>query len=108
MILYCVRRGTGIMPDYDYIFNLDNNLFELFSSQYIKLLLCDLAFVSRASADGGIDFPGKGNFQKLLSINGEELNLKSKDFSFRVIGQSKRYNPKNKISTKEVRKFLVV
>lgn len=91
---------------YNKLTNLDNFLFEKFSAKYINLLMCDFSFVSRASADGGIDFLGKGNFQKLLNINGEELNLKSKDFSFRVVGQSKRYNPKHKIGTKEIREFL--
>ncbi len=105
-IAYKDVRFKNYTDFYNKLIKLNDFLFEKFSAKYINLLMCDFSFVSRASADGGIDFLGKGNFQKLLNINGEELNLKSKDFSFRVVGQSKRYNPKHKIGTKEIREFL--
>ncbi len=100
------KRFNAYTDFYYKLISLDNLLFEKFSAKYVELLMCDFSIVSRASADGGIDFMGKGNFQKLLNLKGEELKLKSKEFLFRVIGQSKRYSKKNKIGTKEIREFL--
>jgi hypothetical protein len=91
---------------YHKLISLDDALFEKFSVKYINLLFCDFAFVSRRSSDGGIDFLGKGNFQKLLNLEGSEVNLKAKDIVFKVLGQSKRYSPNHKIGTKEIREFL--
>ncbi len=91
---------------YHHLIKMNDYLFEKFSGKYIELLFCDFSFVSRKSSDGGIDFLGKGNFNKVLNIKGLPVNLKSKDIAFKIIGQSKRYKPENAIGPKEIREFL--
>lgn len=89
-----------------YMTRMADNDFEKFSGKYIQLHFSDFAFVTRKSGDGGIDFMGNGVFKKFLNLSGTRVDLKNKQMSFKIIGQSKRYKPENAIGPKEIREFL--
>lgn len=91
---------------YDHLISMDDIAFEKMSAKYIQMHFCDFAFVTRRSGDGGIDFVGNGTFKKLLNISNQPVDLKTNNLSFRMIGQSKRYNPRIAIGPKEIREFL--
>lgn len=101
------RREFEVFPDIlRYMIKMDDNDFEKFSGKYIQLHFCDFGFVTRKSSDGGIDFIGNGTFKRLVNISDKPIELKNKNLSFRMVGQSKRYKPENPIGPKEIREFL--
>jgi hypothetical protein len=102
-----LRKEFEVFPDIlRFMISMDDNDFEKFSGKYIQLHFCDFAFVSRKSSDGGIDFIGNGTFKKLVNFADKPVDLKNKNLSFRMVGQSKRYKPENPIGPKEIREFL--
>jgi hypothetical protein len=102
-----INKEFEVFPDIlRYMKKMDDNVFEKFSGKYIQLHFCDFGFVTRKSSDGGIDFIGSGTFKRLVNISGKPVDLKNKNLSFRMIGQSKRYKPENPIGPKEIREFL--
>ena len=97
----------SVFPDfYRYMKSMSDGDFEKFSANYIKMHFSDFSFVTRRSGDGGIDFIGSGTFKKLQNFAGTFVDLKNKNIGFRIVGQSKRYDPKNPIGPKEIREFL--
>jgi hypothetical protein len=102
-----IKPEFSVFPDfYRYMSSMKDDTFEKFSAKFINLHFSDFAFATRQSGDGGIDFIGTGNFKKLQNFNGKSIDLKNKNIKFRIVGQSKRYNPKNPIGPKEIREFL--
>lgn len=90
-----------------YLISCDDNDFELISAVLVNHLLTEYSVVTRKSADGGIDFVGKGDFSKTIDPAIDTVLSKKNNVIFRVIGQSKRYNPKSvKIKTKDIREFF--
>jgi hypothetical protein len=89
-----------------YMVSMNDNDFEKFSSKYIQLHFCDFGFATRKSSDGGIDFIGSGTFKKLVNILNVPVDLKNKNITFKMVGQSKRYKIENPIGPKEIREFL--
>ncbi|MBZ4044330.1 restriction endonuclease [Flavobacterium hibisci] len=101
------KKEFEVFPDFlRYMINMNDNDFEKFSSKYIQLHFCDFGFATRKSSDGGIDFIGSGTFKRLVNIADKPVDLKNKNLSFRMVGQSKRYKPENSIGPKEIREFL--
>ncbi|MCK0159638.1 restriction endonuclease [Allomuricauda sp. F6463D] len=89
-----------------YLLNCDDKDFELISAVLVNHLLTEYSVVTRKSADGGIDFVGKGDFSKAIDPKIDTVLSKKNNVIFRVVGQSKRYNPKSvKIKTKDIREF---
>ncbi len=102
-----IKKEFSVFPDfYRYMTNMPDNDFEKFSAKYINLHFSDFSFATRKSGDGGIDFIGNGTFKKLQNFSGTLVDLKNKNISFRIVGQSKRYKPSNAIGPKEIREFL--
>lgn len=90
-----------------YLITADDKDFELISAVLINHLLTEYSVVTRQSADGGVDFIGKGDFSKVIDPELNTILSKKKNVIFRVVGQSKRYNPKSiKIKTSDIREFF--
>jgi Restriction endonuclease len=101
------KKEFEVFPDFlRYMVGMNDNDFEKFSSKYIQLHFCDFGFATRKSSDGGIDFIGTGTFKRLVNIADKPVDLKNKNLSFRMVGQSKRYKLENAIGPKEIREFL--
>lgn len=102
-----LKKEFEVFPEIlRYMTRMNDNDFELFSSKYVQLHFCDFGFVTRKSSDGGIDFIGSGTFKKLVNIADKPVDLRNKNLTFKMVGQSKRYKPENPIGPKEIREFL--
>lgn len=90
-----------------YLITADDSDFEIISAVLINHLLTEYSVVTRQSADGGVDFIGKGDFSKVIDPSLTTVLSKKNNVIFRVVGQSKRYNPKSiKIKTSDIREFF--
>lgn len=83
---------------------LDPEQFEQLSGRLLGLLNVEQAFVSRRSADQGIDFFGRVPIGKMLKPSLLDMGAEKHMFVW-IVGQSKHY-PQTKVSTGEIRELV--
>lgn len=83
---------------------LTPNQFEQLSGKLLSLLNVEHAYVSRRSADQGIDFFGRVPIGKMLKPTLLDMGAEKHMFVW-IIGQSKHY-PLTKVSTGEIRELV--
>lgn len=84
--------------------NLTPDEFETLSGRLLELLKVEKAFVSRRSADQGVDFFGRVPIGKMLKPDLLDMGAEKHMFVW-IVGQSKHY-PKTKVSTAEIRELV--
>ena len=89
---------------YDHCQRLSATDFENLSGKVLDLLNVEKAYVSRRSADQGIDFFGRVNFGDMIKSTLLDPGAE-KHFYVWLVGQSKHY-PQSKVSTKEIRELV--
>lgn len=84
--------------------NLTPDEFETLSGRLLHLLKVEKAFVSRRSADQGVDFFGRVPMGKMLKPDLLDMGAEKHMFVW-IVGQSKHY-PQTKVSTAEIRELV--
>lgn len=97
------KRANTVLI-YEHCSHISETNFERLSGKILELLKVEEAFVSRRSADQGIDFFGRVHFGDMLKSTllhpGAEKN-----FYVWLVGQSKHY-PESRVSTQEIRELV--
>jgi hypothetical protein len=98
------RKRANTISIFEHFKTIDDRQFEFLCGKVLGLLNVETPFVSKASADHGIDFFGRVKFGDMLKASllhqGAEKNL-----HMWLVGQAKHY-PESKVSTKEIRELV--
>ncbi len=98
------RRRSYTGQIYRFCLSLSDRLFERLSGKILALLKVEKPFVSRRTADQGIDFFGRVPIGQILKPSLLDMGAERHMFVW-IVGQSKHY-PVTRVSTAEIRELV--